>query len=289
RGAGAALPGLPGTRIRPPEEAIRLAGEVQADGIPAVAIFGSGSSRDDLGSASYDPRGPVAQTIRGIKRLWPELIVLADTCVCGYSRHGTCGVASSGRLDPQRTLRSLERAALVQAAAGADLVMPSSAVDHQVARVRAALDERGFDEVGVVGASTQLTSALDAPYRHAAEIGERQRARPSENRLLDARNGREVERQLEQDALGGADLLMIRPALPCLDLIAQARGRFGLPIIAFQVSGELAVLRAAGAQGLIDERSAVRESLVSIRRAGADLIVTFAAREVAWTPGDPSA
>jgi porphobilinogen synthase len=286
RGAGAAVPGLPGTRIRRSDEAVKLAGEVQADGIPAVAIFGSGAARDDLGSAAYDPRGPVAATIRGIKRLWPNLIVLADTCLCGYTRHGCCGVASAGRLDPQRTLRSLERSALVQAEAGADLVMPSAAVDHQVARVRSALDERGFDEVGIVGASTQLASAFDAPYRAAAEIDGRPRGRLAANRLLDPRNAREAQRQLEQDAQGGADLLMIRPALPCLDLIARARDRFALPILAFQVSGELAALRSAGAQGLLDERSAVRESLAAIRRAGADLVVTFAAREVAWTPAD---
>jgi porphobilinogen synthase len=286
KSAGVVLPGLPGTRIRVPDEAVRLAGEVLADGIPAVVIYGCVAMRDDLGSAAYDPRGPVAHTIRGIKRLWPDLLVLTDTCLCGYTRYGTCGVASDGHLDPERTLRSLERAALAQAEAGADLVMPSTAVDHQVQRVRAALDERGFDEVGIVGASTRIASAFEAPYLTAADIAERQRNRPTENRLLDARNGREAERQIAQDVEGGADLLMIRPALPCLDLIARARDRWALPILAYQVSGELASLRVAGAQGLLDERAAIRESLAAIRRAGADLVISFAAREIAWTPSE---
>ena len=250
-------------------------------GIPAVLLFGIPATKDATGSAGWDPAGPVPSAIRSLKRRWPELVVIADVCLCEYTDHGHCGVlhGETGRVINDETLPLLARAAVAYADAGADIVAPSAMMDGQVAAIRAGLDEAGHTEVPVLAYAAKFASAYYGPFREAAEstpaFGDRRAYQ------MDPANGREAMREVALDVAEGADMLMVKPAGPYLDVIRQVRDGFDLPLVAYQVSGEYAMLKAAAERGWLDERRAALESLMAIRRAGADLIITYYAKEAA--------
>jgi porphobilinogen synthase len=258
-----------------------VADELVALGIPAVLLFGIPAAKDAEGSAGWDPLGPVPQAIRALKARQPDLVVIADVCLCEYTDHGHCGVLDSatGTVINDETLPLLARAAVTYAAAGADIVAPSAMMDGQVATIRAALDANGHSEVSVLAYAAKFASAFYGPFREAAgstpAFGDRRAYQ------MDPGNGREALREVALDAGEGADMLMVKPAGAYLDIVRQVRDRFDLPLVAYQVSGEYAMLQAAAERGWLDERRAVLESLIAIRRAGADLIITYAARQAA--------
>ncbi len=256
------------------EEAARLA----AAGVRAVLLFGIPPRKDPDGRGAWDPRGPVPRAIRAVRARAPELAIFADVCLCEYTIHGHCGVlARSGRVDNDRTLPLLGRAAVAYAEAGADLVAPSAMMDHQVAALRTALDGAGHAEVGILAYAAKFASAFYGPFRDAAgsapAFGDRRAYQ------MDPRNAREALRELREDEREGADVLMVKPALPYLDVLAAARRELALPLAAFQVSGEYAMIKAAARAGWLDERSAVEETLTAMRRAGADLVISYFASE----------
>ncbi|MCI4350075.1 MAG: porphobilinogen synthase [Thermoplasmata archaeon] len=278
-GAPETIRSLPGIRRYAVDDAVRHAGDAHGQGIPAVLLFGLAHRKDPRGREARDPSGAVPRAIRGIKRLWPDLVVATDVCLCAYTSHGHCGVLKDGRVDNDATLPLLAEMAAVHAAAGADFVAPSAMMDHQVAALRHALDDQGFSGTGVLAYGAKFASAFYGPFRDAADsapaFGDRREYQ------LDPRNGREADREIDLDVEEGADIVMVKPALPALDILARARQRHAIPLAAFQVSGEYAMLKAAGRAGALDEAAAVMESLTVIRRAGADLIVTYFAPDVA--------
>lgn len=262
----------------------RLAPDVDdalALGIPAVLLFGIPTEKDEVGSEAWNGTGVVPRAIAAIKRQHAETVVVADVCLCEYTSHGHCGV-----LDPERmtvlndaTLPLLARAAVAYADAGADIVAPSAMMDGQVATIRAALDDAGHHEVVILSYAVKYASAFYGPFREAAEsapsFGDRRAYQ------MDPANAREALREAAVDIAEGADMLMVKPAGPYLDVIRAVRERFDLPLAAYQVSGEYAMLCAAAERGWLDARRATLESLLGIRRAGADLIITYAAKDVA--------
>ena len=254
--------------------------EAEALGIPAVLLFGIPGHKNELGTEAYDRHGIIQEAIVAIKTAAPGMVVITDVCLCEYTDHGHCGVLTAeGAVDNDATLELLARTAVAQAKAGADIVAPSAMMDGQVAALRAALDAEGMGEVPVMAYATKFASAFYGPFRIAAESAPRSGDRKSYQ--MDGANAREALRELEQDALEGADLLMVKPALPYLDVLARAREHFDLPLAAYNVSGEYAMLKAAAANGWIDERCAMLETLTSIKRAGADLILTYFAKDAA--------
>jgi porphobilinogen synthase len=255
--------------------------EVVTLGVPAVLLFGLPARKDATGSGAWDPTGPVPRAITAIKRQAPHLVVMADVCLCEYTEHGHCGVVrdTSGIVENDATLPLLAQAALAYADAGADVVAPSAMMDGQVAAIRAALDGAGHEQVAILAYAAKFASAFYGPFREAAgsapQFGDRRAYQ------LDPANGREALREVALDAAEGADLLMVKPAGPYLDIIRHARDHSDLPLAAYQVSGEYAMLKAAAERGWIDERRAALESLIAIRRAGADLMITYYAKEAA--------
>jgi porphobilinogen synthase len=272
----------------------RAVGEAEAAaelGIPAIILFGIPSEKDPLGRENYAPEGVVQRAIRAVKTAVPELVVVTDVCLCEYTDHGHCGVLNEGenRAQPHLaegfvlndpTLEILGRVAVSHAEAGADIVAPSGMMDGMVAAIRSALDEARFEHLPVLSYAVKYASAFYGPFREAAESPPRSGDRKSHQ--MDPANAREALREAGLDVAEGADLLMVKPALPYLDVIYRVRSAFPqLPLAAYQVSGEYAALKAAGANGWIDERAAVLESLIAIKRAGADLILTYFAKEAA--------
>ena len=260
----------------------RLAAEVEsvaALGIPAVLLFGLPAVKDGIGSENFADDGIVQQAIRTIKRAVPELLVITDVCMCEYTHHGHCGIVRDGVIENDETLEVLARVALSHAAAGADVVAPSGMMDGQVRAIRTALDGGGFQTIAILGYSAKYASALYGPFREAAEsapsFGDRRAYQ------MDAANAREAMREVALDLAEGADMVMIKPALPYLDVIRQARDRFDVPLAAYNVSGEYSMVKAAGRNGWIDERAATLEILTSIKRAGADIIITYHAKDAA--------
>jgi len=261
----------------------RLGGEVAelaALGVPAVLLFGLPATKDACGSAAWDPAGPVPQAIAALKRQAPDLLVIADVCLCEYTDHGHCGVVQdrSGVVENDATLPLLARAAVAYADAGADVVAPSAMMDGQVAALRAALDAAGHQQIPILAYAAKFASAFYGPFRDAAgsapQFGDRRAYQ------MDPANGREARREVALDAAEGADLLMVKPAGPYLDILRQVRDRYDQPLVAYQVSGEYAMLKAAAAQGWLDERRSVLEALTSIARAGADMTITYYAKDV---------
>jgi porphobilinogen synthase len=246
-----------------------------------VLLFGLPASKDETGSGAWDPAGPVPQAIASIKRRAGDLVVIADVCLCEYTSHGHCGVldASTGAVANDGTLPLLARAAVAYADAGADIVAPSAMMDHQVAAIRAALDDAGHGDVAILSYAVKYASAFYGPFREAAEsapaFGDRR------SYQMDPPNAREALREASLDVAEGADALMVKPAGPYLDVLRLVRERFDLPLAAYQVSGEYAMLKAAAERGWLDERRAALESLVGIRRAGADLVITYYAKDAA--------
>ncbi len=262
----------------------REAEELRSLAIPAVLLFGLPASKDDAGSEAYDPDGIVQRAVRTLKSAAPGLVVITDVCLCEYTSHGHCGVVVDGEVDNDRTLPLLARTAVSHAEAGADIVAPSDMMDGRVAAIRLALDEAGFGHRPIMAYAAKQASAFYGPFRVAAEsapqFGDRR------GYQMDAANAREALREIEADIEEGADIVMVKPALPNLDLIARARDRFGLPLAAYNVSGEYAMVKAAAAAGYLDERLVTLEVLTAIKRAGADIIITYHAKEAArWLGG----
>ncbi|SEH11151.1 porphobilinogen synthase [Thermoleophilum album] len=272
--------GMPGVERLPISGAVARSKRARELGVPAVLLFGIPPTKDDLGSQAWDDEGVVQLAVQALKAEVPELVVLTDVCLCQYTSHGHCGVlAADGSVDNDATLELLARTAVSHARAGADAVAPSDMMDGRVAAIRAALDEEGFGERAIVSYAAKFASAFYGPFRAAADsapaFGDRR------GYQLDPANLRQALREVELDVAEGADVVMVKPALPYLDVIARVRDAVRVPVAAYNVSGEYAMLKYAAAAGALDERAAVLEALLAMRRAGADLIVTYFADEVA--------
>ncbi len=248
-------------------------------GIPAVILFGIPAKKNPAGSDAYDPKGIVQKAVRAIKKSVPDLIVICDVCLCEYTSHGHCGVVKGKEIDNDATLELLANTAVVQAEAGADIVAPSDMMDGRVGRIRAALDAKGFAQIPILAYSAKYASGFYGPFREAAgstpQFGDRR------SHQMDPANQREALREIAFDIEEGADIVMVKPAMPNLDIIALARREFDVPIAAYQVSGEFSLIEAAARQGWIDRERIVLESLTAIRRAGADIILSYFAKDAA--------
>jgi len=255
-------------------------------GIPAVILFGIPEKKDEVGSSAYDPDGVVQQAIRALKESAPELLVITDVCLCEYTSHGHCGAVRDGQVDNDRTLELLARTALSHAQAGADMVAPSDMMDGRVKAIRAALDGNGLNYVPILAYAAKYASAFYGPFREAAESVPQFGDRCSYQ--MDPPNWREALREVEQDIAEGADMVMVKPAIPYLDVIRKVRDTYNHPLAAYSVSGEYAMAKAAAQQGWLDERRIVLEMLTAIKRAGADIIITYSARDAArWLAALP--
>jgi porphobilinogen synthase len=272
-----AMPGVDRLSIA---HAVAEAGEASELGIPAVLLFGLPAAKDEEGSGAWDDEGIVQLATRAIKEAHPDLLVIADLCLCEYTSHGHCGVVrGDGAIDNDATLELLARTATSQARAGADIIAPSDMMDGRVGAIRAALDDEGHTDTPILAYSAKFASAFYGPFREAADsapaFGDRR------SYQMDPANGDEALREIALDLDEGADMVMVKPALPYLDIIRRVKERFGVPTFAYQVSGEYAMLKAAFANGWLDERSCVIEALTGIRRAGADAVLTYFALDVA--------
>jgi porphobilinogen synthase len=270
---------MPGVYQMSVDEIVKEAAAAKADGIPGVLLFGLPDTKDSAGSAAYDPEAPVQSAVRALKRAVPDLLVVTDVCLCEYTSHGHCGILIDDEVDNDATVAELVRAALSHAAAGADIVAPSDMMDGRVARIREALDARGFNQTAILSYAAKYCSAFYGPFREAADsapaFGDRR------SHQMDPANADEALREVQLDLDEGADIVMVKPALPYLDVVSRVKATFGVPTAAYHVSGEYAMLKAAARNGWIDEPRAMMETLTSIRRAGADIIVTYYAREAA--------
>jgi porphobilinogen synthase len=260
--------------------AVAEAGEAEALGIPAVLLFGLPASKDDDGSGAWDGEGVVQLATRAIKDEHPDLIVITDLCLCEYTSHGHCGVVrSDGSVDNDATLELLARTAISQARAGADVIAPSDMMDGRVGAIRVALDDDGLTETPILSYSAKFASAFYGPFREAADsapaFGDRR------SYQMDPANANEAVRETRLDVDEGADIVMVKPALPYLDLIRRIKQETEMPLAAYNVSGEFAMVKAAAAKGYLDERSATLEILTGIRRAGADIVITYHAKDAA--------
>ena len=248
-------------------------------GIPAIILFGIPDKKDEIGSEAYNPKGVVQEAIRAIKAEVPKIVVITDVCIDEYTSHGHCGVVRDGEIDNDATLELLAQMALSHAQAGADIVAPSDMMDGRVKAIRKVLDEHGFQHTPIMSYAAKYASSFYGPFREAADsipkFGDRK------SYQMDIANSREAMREIRLDIEEGADIIMVKPALPYLDIIWQARQKFDLPIAAYNVSGEYAMIKAAASQGWLDEERVILESLTCIKRAGADLILTYFAKDVA--------
>ncbi len=258
---------------------VKEAAEAKLLGIPAVILFGVPDKKDERGTGAYDPNGIVQQAVRVLKDQVPDLLVITDVCIDEYTTHGHCGLVKDGRILNDETLECLRAMARTHAQAGADMVAPSDMMDGRVLAIRDELDKAGFTELPIMAYAAKFASCFYAPFRDAAnsspKFGDRQ------SYQMDPANAREAQREIELDIEEGADIVMVKPALPYLDVIAAARARTTLPIAAYQVSGEYSMIKAAARAGFLDESRAMMESLLAIKRAGADMIVTYFARDAA--------
>ena len=279
KGVKEEVPSMPGVFRFSVDKLAEEAKEIQDLGIPAVILFGIPEKKDEVGSEAYAKRGIIQRAIPALKKAAPELVVITDVCLCEYTSHGHCGIIKNGEVDNDLTLEQLARVAVSHAKAGADMVAPSDMMDGRVARIREALDEAGFSHVPIMSYAVKYCSSFYGPFREAAESAPQFGDRRSYQ--MDPANAREALREAALDVEEGADILMVKPALPYLDVIRALREEFNHPIAAYQVSGEYAMIKAAGRLGWLDEERAMMESLLSIRRAGADIILTYFAKEVA--------
>ncbi len=270
---------MPGVFQLSPDEIVREATAAHALGIPAVLLFGIPDTKDAKASGAYARNGIVQQTVRLLKRELPSLLVITDVCLCEYMAHGHCGLVNGGKILNDPTLALLARTAASHAAAGADIVAPSDMMDGRVRAIRAKLDLEGFADTPIMSYAAKFASAFYGPFREVAEstpqFGDRR------SYQMDAANGNEALREVAQDIQEGADLVMVKPALAYLDIIHRVKKEFGLPTAAYAVSGEHAMIKAAAANGWIDERNVTLESLLAMRRAGADILITYAAMDAA--------
>ncbi len=273
------IPSMPGQYHLSPDRLAGEARELSALGVPAVLLFGLPATKDDVGSEAYADEGIVQRAVRALKSADPELVVITDVCLCEYTSHGHCGVIVDGEVDNDRTLELLARTAVSHVRAGADVVAPSDMMDGRVAAIRAAFDESGFVNTAIMAYAAKYASAFYGPFREAAEsapqFGDRR------GYQMDPPNAREALREIEADIAEGADIVMVKPALAYLDVLSRARQRFELPLAAYNVSGEYAMVHAAARNGWIDGRAVTLEVLTAIKRAGADVIITYHAKEAA--------
>jgi porphobilinogen synthase len=270
---------MPGVHQLSVDEAVKEAAAAKADGVPGVLLFGLPASKDSTGSLAADPEAPVQSAVRALKREMPDLIVITDVCLCEYTSHGHCGILDGEEIVNDITVAHLVQAALSHAVAGADFVAPSDMMDGRVAAIRQALDERGFERVGIMSYAAKYCSAFYGPFREAADSAPQFGDRRSHQ--MDPANVDEALREVEIDLHEGADIIMVKPAMTYLDVIAKVKTRFNQPTAAYHVSGEFAMLKAAARNGWIDETRAMMETLTAIRRAGADIIITYFARDAA--------
>lgn len=274
---------MPGCYQESLDEVTKTAKEVYSLGIPAVILFGIPESKDELASGAYDDEGIVQKAIREIKDKLPELYVITDVCLCEYTSHGHCGIVEKGEVVNDKTLELLSREAVSHARAGADMVAPSDMMDGRIKAIRAALDEEGFEHIPIMSYAAKYASAFYGPFREAAEstpqFGDRR------SYQMDPANRREALREVALDIEEGADIVMVKPALSYLDIISDIRLNFDVPVAAYNVSGEYSLVKAAARLGWIDEVSIMMEILTSIKRAGADLILTYFAKEASKVLG----
>jgi porphobilinogen synthase len=270
---------MPGVFNLSVDEAVNDVVAAKGDGINSVILFGLPDHKDDIGSSAYDQEAPVQCAVRAIKGQVPDTLVMTDVCLCEYTDHGHCGIVIENEIANDPTVEQLVRTAVSLAAAGADIVAPSDMMDGRVGAIRRALDERGFEHTGIMAYSAKYCSAFYGPFRDAAasapQFGDRR------SHQMDPANGAEALREVELDIAEGADIVMVKPAITYLDVITRVKERFQFPTAAYHVSGEYAMLKAAARNGWIDESRAMLETLTAIRRAGADLILTYYAREAA--------
>jgi len=276
----APIASMPGQRRQSPTTVARETARLVDSGVKSVILFGIPTVKDEIGSAAYDPSGVVQRTIQDLKDQYgDELVVFTDVCMCQYTSHGHCGIVSEGRIDNDSTLPKLAEIAVSHARAGTDMVAPSAMIDGQVKTIRQALDDNGFKEVAVMAYAAKHASSFFGPFREAAfstpKFGDRRTYQ------MDYSNPEEALREIALDIKEGADVIMVKPALSYLDIIYRAKKRFRMPIAAYNVSGEFSMIKAAAREGWIDEKSAIIEVLTSIKRAGADMILTYHAMEAA--------
>jgi porphobilinogen synthase len=275
---------MPGNFQLSADELVKEAREIEKLGIPAILLFGIPATKDAVGSEAYDPHGIVQEAVRAVKREISELLVITDVCLCEYTSHGHCGIIEGGRLRNDPTLELLAKTALSQVEAGADMVAPSDMMDGRVAAIREALDEGGFSEIPIMSYAAKYASSFYGPFREAAESAPQFGDRKSYQ--MDPANTDEAMREIALDLEEGADIIMVKPALAYLDVLWRAKQEFGMPMAAYSVSGEFAMIKAASRLGWLEEEKVMLEVLTSIRRAGADLIITYFAREAARLLGE---
>jgi len=279
RGVREPIASMPGQFRLSIDELLRECKDAASMGIPAVLLFGIPQEKDARGSEAYAEDGIIQQAVRAVKETIPDLLVITDVCLCEYTSHGHCGVVEDGRVRNDPTLELISRTALSHVEAGADMVAPSDMMDGRVAAIREALDESGYQEAPIMAYSAKYASAFYGPFRDAAgsapQFGDRRAYQ------MDPANAVEAMREVALDVDEGADIVMIKPALAYLDIISRVKTEFGLPVAAYSVSGEYAMIRAAGQLGWIDEERVMVEALTGIRRAGADIIITYFAKDLA--------
>jgi porphobilinogen synthase len=277
RGIREPIGSMPGQYRLSIDEMLKECKDAASMGIPAVLLFGLPRDKDPRGSEAYAEDGIIQQAVRAVKDTIPDLLVITDVCLCEYTSHGHCGVVEDGRVKNDPSLELITRTAVSHAEAGADMVAPSDMMDGRVAAIREGLDESGFAETPIMAYSAKYASAFYGPFREAADstpqFGDRR------SYQMDPANSLEAMREVALDVDEGADIVMVKPALPYLDIIARVKGEFGLPVAAYSVSGEYAMLKAAGQLGWLDEDRAILEALTGIRRAGADIIITYFAKD----------
>jgi porphobilinogen synthase len=285
RGLRVPIASMPGQARISPDLAVEEAADLAALGIRSVLLFGIPSAKDADGSGAWDPAGPVPEAIRAIKRHVPDVAVWADVCLCEYTEHGHCGVLHGEAVNNDATLPLLARASLVYAEAGADVIAPSDMMDGRIGAIRAALDDGGFAETVICAYAAKYASAFYGPFRDAAgstpQFGDRRAYQ------MDTPNLREAVREAIADVEEGADMVMVKPGLPCLDVIRAVREAVDVPVVAYQVSGEFAMLHAAAERGWIDLPRAIEETALALRRAGTDVLITYFARELATRLAEP--
>ena len=279
RGVRRPIPSMPGVDNLSVDTAVEEAKKARDLGVPALLLFGIPPHKDEVGSQGYAEDGVVPQAIRAIKAAVPDLVIVTDVCLCEYTTHGHCGVIHDGDVDNERTLPLLAKTAVVYAQAGADIVAPADMMDNRVAAMRAALDESGYGHTPIMSYAAKYASVFYGPFRDAAQsapsTGDRR------GYQMDPPNAREALRMVRRDVDEGADLVIVKPALAYLDIVRQVRDALDVPVVAYNVSGEYAMLKAAAKNGWLDENRAILETLTSMKRAGADLIITYHALEAA--------
>lgn len=273
------IPSMPGVDRLSIAALVQEVSEAWEEGIRAVLLFGIPEERDETGGSALRDEGIVQRAVRELRRALPELVVITDVCLCEYMSHGHCGLVRDGEVLNDETLELLAAQAVSHAEAGADLVAPSDMMDGRVAAIRAALDAAGRESTGILSYAVKYASAYYGPFRDAVDSAPRFGDRRGYQ--MDPANALEALREAALDVEEGADILMVKPALPCLDIVRRVKDEFGMPTAAYQVSGEYAMIRAAAERGWIDERAATMEAILAIRRAGADLVITYAARSTA--------